>query len=150
MKSMPQSLKTTAFIFVLILLLSQALRINRTNPPVRADLVAAPAVKSIFRRACYDCHSNETVWPWYSGVAPVSWLVGNDVKGARRHLNFSEWGTYDAETRSHKLNAIAEEMRDGEMPLWYYSIIHSDSRLDASDQKQILTWAEEAAKSGAK
>jgi hypothetical protein len=150
MRSMPQSLKTTAFIIVVILLLSQMFRIDRTNPPVRSDLVAAPGVKSVFRRACYDCHSNETVWPWYSGVAPVSWLVGNDVKGGRRHLNFSEWGAYDAGTQFHKLSAIAEEVRDGEMPLWYYSIIHRNSRLNTSEKSQILTWTEEASKSGAK
>jgi hypothetical protein len=150
MRNLPQGLKTTAFIIVVILLLSQAFRIDRANPPVRLDLVAAPDVKSVLRRACYDCHSNETVWPWYSGVAPVSWLVGSDVKGARRHLNFSEWGTYDAGKQSNKLSAIAEEVRDGEMPLWYYSMIHRDSRLDASDQAKILAWTEEASRSGAK
>jgi hypothetical protein len=143
MKEMPKSLKTVAFIFVAVLLLIQVIRIDRTNPPVLSELTAGPEVKSVLRRACYDCHSNETVWPWYSGVAPVSWLVGSDVKEARQHLNFSEWGNYDAGTQSHKLRGIAEEVREGEMPPWYYSLMHGDSRLNPSEQSRIVAWTAE-------
>jgi hypothetical protein len=147
MRRIPKSLKTAAFVLVFMLLLAQAFRIDRSNPPIKSDLVAAPAAKSVLRIACYDCHSNETVWPWYSGVAPASWLVGADVRDGRRHLNFSEWGNYDGGTQSHKLRGIAEEVRAGEMPPWYYLLIHRNSRLNPSEQSRILAWTEGAAKS---
>jgi hypothetical protein len=146
MRSVPKSLKTSAFIFVVVLLLAQAIRTDRSNPSVRADLTAEPDVKSVLRRVCYNCHSNETVWPWYSGLAPVSWLVGNDVKEGRKHLNFSEWGNYDSGTQFHKLRGIEEELQAGEMPPWYYSLAHRDSRLNASEQSLIVSWTAKAAK----
>ena len=150
MTSIRKSLRTTAFIIVAVLLLSQVIRIDRSNPPARSDISAGPAVQPILRRVCYNCHSNETVWPWYSGVAPVSWLVGNDVKEGRLHVNFSEWGSYDSGTQSHKLRGIAEEVRAGEMPPWYYSIMHREARLNPSERSQILAWTAEGTKPEAK
>ena len=143
MKSVPKSLKIIVLALVVILLPAQFIRIDKSNPPGRSDLAAVP-VKSVLHRACYNCHSNETVWPWYSSVAPVSWLVGSDVKGGRGHLNFSEWSEYDSGTRSHKLRSIVEEVQGGDMPPWYYSLVHRDSRLSAAERNQILTWAKEA------
>lgn len=146
MRSIRNGIKTAAFVFVAVLFLSQAIRIDRSNPPVRSDLIAGPYVKSILRRACYNCHSNETDWPWYSGIAPASWLVGNDVKEGRRRLNFSEWGAYDNAAQSNKLRRIAEEVQDGEMPPGYYSLVHRDSRLNSTDRDTILFWTVEAIK----
>jgi hypothetical protein len=143
MPSIRKGFKTAAFIFVIILLLSQAIRIDRSNPPVRSEISAGPTIQPILRRVCYNCHSDETVWPWYSGVAPVSWLVGNDVKEGRRHLNFSEWGTYDSAIQLHKLEGIAEEVQAGEMPPWYYSLVHRDARLTPSERSRILAWTKE-------
>ena len=127
---------------VLIFLLAQGIRIDKSNPPVRSDL-APVAVKPVLQRACYNCHSNETIWPWYSNVAPASWLVGMDVREGRDHLNFSEWGAYDSGTQSHKLRGIAEEVRGGEMPPWYYSLVHRGSRLSEAERTQILAWTTE-------
>ncbi len=145
MKSFPKGLKTIVLVLVVVLLLAQLIRIDKSNPPVRSDLANGSA-KPILQRACYNCHSNETVWPWYSNFAPVSWLVGRDVKEGRSHVNFSEWGTYDSGTRSHKLRAIEEEIRGGDMPPWYYSLVHSASRLSAAERNQILAWAAETIK----
>jgi hypothetical protein len=150
MRNIRKGAKTTAFVFLAILFLAQAIRIDRSNPPVRSDLTAEPAVKSLLRRACYNCHSNETVWPWYSGIAPVSWLVGSDVKDGRRHLDFSDWGSYDGTTQIHKLKAIAQEVGDGEMPPWYYSLMHGDSRLSQSERNQIVAWTADETNTKAK
>lgn len=130
---------------MVVLLLAQLIRIDKSNPPVRSDLASGSA-KPVLQRACYNCHSNETTWPWYSSVAPASWLVGRDVREARSRLNFSEWGTYDSGTRSHKLRGIAEEVQGGDMPPWYYSFVHRDSRLSASERSQILAWVTETIK----
>jgi hypothetical protein len=142
-------LKIIILSLVVVLLLAQFIRIDKSNPPVRSDLASGSA-KPLLHRACYNCHSNETIWPWYASVAPASWLVGRDVREARSHLNFSEWGTYDSGTRSHKLRGIAEEVRGGDMPPWYYSFVHRDSRLSASERNQILAWVAETISSETK
>lgn len=114
-------------IVVALLVLMQPVRpidIDKTNPPVRSDIPAPPSVKLIMRKACYDCHSNETAWPWYSNVAPVSWLVESDVREGRREVNFSEWGAYPSQTREVKLKEISEELHEEAMPPWYYSMVH--------------------------
>lgn len=115
----------------------------RTNPPVEGDLIAPDAVRSVVRRACYDCHSNETTWPWYGRVAPVSWLVVRDVKRGRRHLNFSAWTDYtsDPETGKKKLRQIAKEVSGGDMPLWYYLPLHPEARLTADERTLVTSWA---------
>jgi hypothetical protein len=146
MKSIRKTAKTAALLFVAVLLVVQVFRIEKSNPPVRSDIAAGPELEPLLRRACYNCHSNETVWPWYSNVAPVSWLVGNDVKEARHHLNFSEWGVYSTDDQRLKLKAIGEEVGEGGMPLWYYSLIHADSRLTEAERDKIKEWTATAKK----
>jgi hypothetical protein len=136
----------TALILVAVFLLLQAKRPERSNPPVQSDLTADPEVKSLLRRSCYNCHSNETVWPWYSRVAPASWLIASDVNEGRRNLNFSEWASYSDPIQSRKLADIAEETREGEMPPWYYTLAHSDAKLSPSERDRIQAWAGSSAK----
>jgi len=93
MRNARKIMKIAFFILVAVFVLAQAIRVERLNPPVQAEITADPAVKPLLRRACYDCHSNETVWPWYSNVAPASWLIASDVEEGRSNLNFSEWGS---------------------------------------------------------
>ena len=146
MGSFGKGAKNVGFVLIAILFLAQAIRIEKSNPPVSSDISADPAIKPLLRRACYNCHSNETVWPWYSNVAPASWLVGSDVKEARRRMNFSEWGAYSSEMQAHKLRGIAEEMESGEMPPWYYAMAHSDSHLNHAERTRIVNWTEDALK----
>ncbi len=126
---------------VLFLIAGQLIRPDRTNPQVNPtatfEVVAspAPAMASILKRACYDCHSDNTVWPWYSRIAPVSWLVADDVKEGRSHLNFSEWGLLSAEGSQKKLEAVCREVKNGEMPLWQYRLMHPEARLSQEDIK---------------
>ncbi len=124
-------------LFVLI----QLKTIDRSNPPVTAELNASPEVMEVLRRSCYDCHSNESVWPWYSYVAPVSWLVEHDVEEAREHMNFSEWESWDKEKQDHKREECWEEVEEGEMPLWFYVPLHSEAELSDDDLKVLKNWA---------
>ena len=106
---------------------------NHTNPPVvQEPQWDSPQTQSLARRACYDCHSNETVWPWYSNVAPMSWLVEHDVEEGREKLNFSEWGR-----GSDEIEEINEVIAEGEMPMRNYLVLHPEARL-SDQEKQVL------------
>lgn len=126
-----------------ILAAIQVVRPPRVNPPSTGEaLVAPPAVESVLRRACADCHSNQTRWPWYSGLAPLSWLVAHDVSEGRRRLNFSDWSAYadDPETEVHKLDEIAQAVARGDMAPWYYRLLHREAHLDPADRDLLLAW----------
>jgi len=136
----------TAFVCVLAFAGIQFVRPERTNPEFdrgkdlagSADLDSARV--SIFRRSCYDCHSMETRWPWYSNIAPVSWLLAKDVQTGRRHLNFSVWGKY-AKTRQLKsLDDIHDELSSGNMPLPAYLLLHAGARLSPAEKDSLLVW----------
>lgn len=120
--------------------LIQLVPVDRTNGSVVADAAAPEPVRGILKRACYDCHSNETVWPKYSRVAPVSWLVAHDVHEGRRELNFSEWSRYDAARRRKKLEKASEEVSDGDMPPVYYVWMHPGARLSDADKAALKAW----------
>ena len=120
----------------------QFVPVDRSDPPVRADLQATPEVHAVFRRCCYDCHSNQTRWPWYSHIAPVSWMLAGDVHGGRRHLNFSEWGMLDPALQARRAEHVWEMVDSGEMPLRQYLLIHRDARPSAADKALIRGWAE--------
>ncbi len=110
----------------------------QTNPPVVTDVAwTTPEAASIARRACYDCHSNETVWPWYSRIAPVSWLVTYDVRKGRDELNFSLPLREPAELAGE----IAEVLREGEMPPQPYLMLHPEARLSAQEMHILITGA---------
>ncbi len=127
-----------AVVFVLM----QLVPMSRSNPPITQDVAAPAPVESILRRACYDCHSNETRWPWYAHVAPVSWLVIRDVDRGRKHINFSTWDVYadDPETVIRKLRNIDKVMHNRTMPLWYYLQLHSEARLSDPDREILEDW----------
>jgi inorganic triphosphatase YgiF len=138
--SMVNLLKWASFALLATVLLAQAIRFDHTNPPVSADISAPPEVVGPMQRACYDCHSNETRWPWYAEVAPVSWLVARDVDEGRREVNFSAWDTYATKKLRNKLKECAEEIDEGEMPPWYYTLVHSEARLSATEKAALRQW----------
>lgn len=125
-----------------LLLLIQLVPVDRSNPEVELEVPAGPAAREVLERACYDCHSNETVWPWYAWVAPVSWLVAHDVHEAREYLNFSTWNAYDDEERAELLHEAWEEVEEGEMPLWFYVPLHPEAELDDADKEVLRAWSE--------
>jgi hypothetical protein len=107
---------------------------DHTNPPVvQEPNWDSPATRELASRACFDCHSNETVWPWYSNIAPASWLVARDTYEARDYLNFSDWLPGDID-----LEDVAEVIREGEMPPPQYKLIHAGARLTDAERQQLL------------
>jgi len=126
---------------LVVALILQLIPLDRNNPPVEQEVPASPQVRQILRRSCYDCHSYETRWPWYSRVAPISFLIHHDVAEARGHVNFSTWNRYDAEKRKDKLHDVREELEDGEMPLWYYVPLHPEAALSDADRARLEAWS---------
>jgi|SRR5262244_1837651 len=124
----------------------QLIRPARTNPPVDesqtifARTQMTPQVAAILNRACNDCHSNKTVWPWYTNVAPISWWLTNHVTDGRRNLNYSEWGKLPADRQDRKLRQICDEVEDGNMPLSSYVPMHPQARLSEEDNKTLCDW----------
>jgi hypothetical protein len=127
-----------AAVFLVVI---QVIPARRTNPPVRSDLQAPGEVKEILRRACYDCHSHETVWPWYSRVAPLSWWVVSHVNEGRGDLNFSEWPRFDPELAGMALRDIEIQVTQEKMPLPSYTIMHAGARLSGDGRQTVINWA---------
>ena len=125
---------------IVILVALQFKTVDRSNPPVQSDIGTSAEIKEILRRACYDCHSNETNWPWYSYVAPASWFVAGHVDHGRGHLNYSEWPTFDLEEQEHLFEEMWEMLSEGEMPLKSYTLIHRDARLTYEERAALLEW----------
>jgi hypothetical protein len=124
----------------------QFIRPERTNPAVvAADVLIAPRnVQPILKRSCYNCHSSETRWPWYSHIAPFSWRVVQDVREGREEMSFSEWNTYDKWERARLLEKICEQVEKGKMPLKPYVIMHPSADLTIEDQRALCVWAKQA------
>jgi heme-binding protein len=127
--------------FVILLGIAQLVPVERSNPPVQSDVDAPPEVRTILRGACYDCHSHETRWPWYSRVAPGSWLLASHVKEGRGDLNFSEWPVVDFEAREDAMKDIHKQIEKDKMPLRSYRWMHPDARLTDTQRATLLQWA---------
>lgn len=136
---MKRILKYILIITVAGFLLIQLIPIDRTNPSVAADFDGPLEVKEILKRSCYDCHSNETEWPWYSYVAPASWLVSHDVKEGREELNFSEWDKYISK-KTEIIEEIVEEVEEHEMPLPAYLVTHPKARISEKELSILRNW----------
>lgn len=124
---MKKALKYLFFVLAALFVGIQFIPVERTNPPVLADYNGPSEVQKVLRNSCYDCHSNETLWPWYSKIAPVSWLVAHDVKEGREELNFSNWPKYASD--AHLVEEIYEEVAEGEMPMPIYLITHPSAKV---------------------
>ncbi len=138
-------LKLVVLGVILLVAIGQFFPPDRSNPPVNSavtfEFVARPSpeMAAIVKRACYDCHSNQTVWPWYSRLAPISWLVAADVQEGRAHMNFSEWGLLSPEASRLKLQNACNEVKAGDMPLWFYVWMHPESRLSEQNVQTICS-----------
>lgn len=117
--------------------------IKENKNDLLANNPVSDSVSQLFRNACYDCHSNETKYPWYSYVAPVSWLVSRDVKQGRKHLNFSEWETYNKLDKAKHLDDISDEVKSKDMPLSIYLIMHPKAKLTDKERERIVNWTDD-------
>ena len=136
-----------AFAVVAVIAIGSIVTRPRTSALAHAQLLAGaqiPAgVLATFQRSCQDCHSEATVYPWYSYVFPVSWLIRDDVLRGREHLNFSRWTDYSVIRRERCLSEIANQVQDGGMPLAQYTLIHRGARLSRADVDAIFDWTQQ-------
>jgi hypothetical protein len=148
MKKLRRVLKWLVIVIACGFVALQFYRPARTNPVIdpslsfESRLQVSPQVVSVLNRSCIDCHSNKTRWPWYTNVSPVSWFIVDHVNDGRKHVNFSEWGSYDQNKQSKRLQEICEQVQDGLMPLSSYTPLHPGSELSAEDKKLLCDWAE--------
>lgn len=139
--------KRRVFIGLLILIvLMQLIKVDRSNPPLQMHkdfitLTQAPKqINLLLKKSCYDCHSNETHYPWYFSVAPISWWAKDHVNDGRRHLNFSTWADYPSEKKEHKLDECYTEIAEGEMPLTSYTLAHPKAVLSHEQKTMLMEW----------
>lgn len=145
---MRKAIKWIGIAVIVVFLGMQAVQPERTNPPVDesktifAHVNVPPEVKTILERSCFDCHSNQTKWPWYSYIAPSSWLVAGDVKEGRSHLNLSQWGDYNDLKQIARLDQICQELLDDKMPIKPYRLMHPNAALSKAEVDLMCDWVE--------
>jgi len=146
MSSIKKILLLLLIVFIAIQFIQPARNTNgQVLPTDISHAVFVPEnVKTILQTSCYDCHSNHTNYPWYNYVQPAAWMLANHIKHGKKDLNFSDFGSYPARKQQSKLKAIASQIKDGEMPLYSYTIIHKNARLTIPQKKLIIDWAQNA------
>jgi hypothetical protein len=149
---MHRIVKTTGFVALAALVVIQFIHPAKNSNAAVGDahlekLYAIPEpVQGILHKACYDCHSNITRYPWYSRLQPIDWWLADHIEEGKEHLNFSEFGTYRPYKRAHKLEEVAEEIEHDEMPLSPYKIMHGDAKLSPEEKTTLMTWAQTLSK----
>ncbi len=146
---MPRSIKQATAVFVVVFAAAQLVRPTRANPPtdpsrtIQAHVRTTSGLAGVLDRSCGDCHSNRTVWPWYTQIAPVSWLMASGVAKGRHAVNFSEWGNYSPDVQRTLLSASCQDVSRGTMP-GPYTLIRPETRLSPQDIETICTAARQA------
>jgi hypothetical protein len=140
-------LKITVLVLAIVFVVIQFIRPNFNNPPenqadtLEASMSVPENVGMVLSRSCADCHSNRTIYPWYSKVSPASWYLDDHIRDGRRELNISEWNTYEKKKKIRKLDEICEQVEQGEMPLPSYLWIHWDAAMKPGEAQSICDWA---------
>lgn len=143
---MSKILRWAGLAILAALVVIQFFGIDKTNPPINQEeefmalVETPPDVAKLLKDACYDCHSHETQYPWYTNVAPVSWWIANHIEEGRKHFNLSTWGAYDAEKKAHKAEEASEELEKGKMPLTSYPPAHPEARLSDAQRERLSSW----------
>ena len=149
MRLMKKILLVLLIVFIAIQFVQPAL--NKSGQDLSTDIskrVSIPEnVNAILKTACYDCHSNHTNYPWYSYVQPIGWILHNHITNGKKELNFTEFRSYATRRQQSKLKAIADQVKDDEMPLASYRFIHKNSRLSKEEKTILITWARNASDS---
>ncbi|MGB0839513.1 MAG: heme-binding domain-containing protein [Chitinophagales bacterium] len=131
---------------LVFLVVAQFFPIDKSNPPINssADYLQTSqvpaAMATLIKSACYDCHSNETQYPWYTNVAPISWWVKDHINHGREHLNFSTWSDYSTKKQAHKMEECWEEVEATKMPMLPYIIAHSEARMSEEERASLVAW----------
>lgn len=143
---MKKKVKIVGWIALAALLIIQFIQVDKSNPAVDASqdifshYQADEALVVKIKEACYDCHSNETEYPWYTHIQPVGWWLKGHVKGARKHLNFSDFATYDEKKAKHKFEESVEYTEKGWMPISSFKLTHPEARLTDLERATMVKW----------
>lgn len=146
MKSIKKILLATGIIFISIQFIQPVRNKNEQvlNTDISKMLVVSDSVQTILKNACYDCHSNNTDYPWYSNIQPMGWLMANHIKNGKAELNFSEFGSYSTRRQVSKLTGIANSIKDDIMPLSSYKLMHENAQLTTLEKSILIRWAEQS------
>lgn len=143
-------LKRIFYILIILFLLAQFIpkpEKNISNTTSSADIrlmhAVSPDVEEILKNSCFDCHSNNTHYPWYAKIQPVAMFLGNHIEKGKKELNFSEFAGYSLRRQYHKMEEVEETIKEGEMPLKSYTLIHTDSKLNENQRKTLINWSVE-------
>ncbi|WP_235830401.1 heme-binding domain-containing protein [Paenimyroides tangerinum] len=137
---------------MLVLVIIQFFGIEKNNNPIASKNAieehysVPPKIQQLLKTSCYDCHSNNTTYPWYSNVQPVKWWLDDHIRDGKKHLNFDEFNTYTIKKKLHKLDEVVETINKDEMPLTSYTLIHDNAKLSATDKKEVEAWVNELKK----
>lgn len=140
------SFKKIAISVLILLIIFQFFRIDKTIKPIdeTIDFISltkpSDEIATILKVSCYDCHSNQNIYPWYTNIAPISWWIKSHINEASHHLNFSEWGNYSTKRKDHKLEECFEMIEENEMPMTSYTLIHGEAKLSDSQKNTLIKW----------
>ena len=139
-------IKKIAIGFGVLLVGAQAFRIDKSVPEIENEKdfisVTMPSaeIEALLKKSCYDCHSNQTTYPWYTEIAPVSWWIKHHINEGREELNFSEWADYSERRKDHKLKECVEMVQENEMPMSSYTLLHHDAELTTKQKEDLIAW----------
>ena len=131
-----------SFVFIQFIRPSRNLGVAATPTSLDKSVAIPDTVNALLQRSCYDCHSNHTDYVWYDAIQPAAWFVNDHIEEGKDELNFSDWTTYSKKKQVHKLQELVEMVREVEMPLSSYTLLHRDAELNADERKILTDWAE--------
>jgi cbb3-type cytochrome oxidase cytochrome c subunit len=140
------TLKKISLVIVALLFIIQLFRIDKSVQPVEEskDFITSASVNTeianTLKTSCYDCHSNQPIYPWYTNIAPVSWWIKHHINEGSHHLNFSIWGEYSDKRKHHKLEECIEMIEEGEMPMYSYTLMHKEAKLTDEQKMQLVSF----------
>ena len=142
MKILKKILWGLVIVFIVIQFIRPARNTNGQVSPIdiTKTITVPDKILDIFKNSCYDCHSNDTRYPWYINIQPMGWIMADHIKEGKTNLNFSEFGTYSKRKQANKLRSLAETINDGSMPISSYTIMHTDAKLSEENKKLITDW----------
>ncbi|ULQ56323.1 heme-binding domain-containing protein [Flavihumibacter rivuli] len=145
---MIKKILTALLVILLVLQVFRPKKDNNASAPSPANInqfASVPDdVDKLLRTSCYDCHSNTTVYPWYTNIQPIGWWLEDHIKEGKGELNFDEFGNYNLRRQYHKLEEVAELVKENEMPLKSYTLVHTEAKLSEEQKQQIILWTDKA------
>ncbi|MDP2088982.1 MAG: heme-binding domain-containing protein [Flavobacteriaceae bacterium] len=139
-------MKKTLYFIIFLIVIIQFIRPREnvaeqlSENDITAELNVPSEIQEILKTSCYDCHSNNTKYPWYNQVAPISWLIANHVNEGKKHLNFSEWKRYNFSQKKHILDEMEEVLENNKMPLKSYLLMYHDGKITDQERQYLLEW----------